>query len=93
MDDDDDGVVFDEGQQAVLLLAVMDFDFPDVVGDFLKEFLGDYRVGIFLEKPYAYRDCLGALVIERVQPFSDRLFSVGGFVELDGGIFFGSNMS
>ena len=87
MDGDDDGVVFDEGEEAELLFAVVDFDFPDVLGDFFKEFFGDNRVGIFLEKPHSHRNRLGALIVECVQPFGDRLFPIGGFVELDDAVF------
>ena len=87
VDSDDDGVVFDEGQQAELLVAVMDLYFPDVPGDFLKEFFRDDRIGIFLEKPHAHCNGLGSIIVERVQPFGDRLFPVGGLVELNDAVF------
>jgi len=88
MHGNDDGMAGDEGKKPELLLAVVGLDFPDVVGDFLKEFLGHHRIGILLKEPDPHRDGLRAVIIQLIQPFGDRLFAVGGPVEFNEAVLF-----
>jgi hypothetical protein len=85
---DDDRVVLAEREKPELLLAVVGFDFPDVIGYFLKKLLGHDGIGIFFKEPHPDRDGLRPIIVKLIEPFGDRLCAVGSSVELDGAKFF-----
>ena len=73
---DDQGVVL-ECIQPVLLVAIVGFDFPDFAPDLFVELFRHDKAGIFLKELYAHGDRLSPIIIQSVEPFTDRFGAVG----------------
>jgi hypothetical protein len=81
---DDDRIVLNEREKPELLLAVLRFDFLNMLCNFFEKLLGHDGVGIFVKESHSDHCGLRPVFIKIVMPYANRLGAVGCLVELDG---------
>jgi len=84
---DDNRVVLNEREEPELFPTVVSFDFPNMFGHFFEKFLGHDGVRIFFKEPHSDRDGLRPIIIKLVEPYANRLGTVGCPLKLDGAKF------